>query len=74
MGVASVAKVTCGSETRDSHAISIQPGNREWDLQLLVFKTRQGACKTQHQDTNTTTFSLIQQPILLFMKDTSNLN
>lgn len=44
-------------QTRDSHAISIQPGNREWDLQLLVFKTRQGACKTQHQDTNTTTFS-----------------
>ena len=30
MGVASTAKVICGSETRDSHAKSIQPGNREW--------------------------------------------
>ena len=30
MGVASTAKVICGSETRESHARSIQPGNREW--------------------------------------------
>ena len=30
MGVASTSKVICGSETRDSHARSIQPGNREW--------------------------------------------
>ena len=30
MGVASTAKVICGSETRDSHAKSIQPGNCEW--------------------------------------------
>ena len=30
MGVASTAKVICGSETRDSHAKSIQPGNHEW--------------------------------------------
>ena len=30
MGVASTAKVVCGSETRDSHAKFIQPGNREW--------------------------------------------
>ena len=30
MGVASTAKVICGSETRDSHAKSIQPGNYEW--------------------------------------------
>ena len=30
IGVASTAKVVCGSETRDSHAKFIQPGNREW--------------------------------------------
>ena len=30
MGVTSTAKVICGSETRNSHAKSIQPGNREW--------------------------------------------
>ena len=30
MGVASTAKIICGSETRDSHAKSIQPGNHEW--------------------------------------------
>ena len=30
MGVASTAKVICGSETRDSHAKSIQLGNCEW--------------------------------------------
>ena len=29
MGVASTAKVICGSETRDSYAKSIQPGNHE---------------------------------------------
>ena len=29
MGVASTAKVVCGSETRDSHAKSIQPGNHK---------------------------------------------
>ena len=30
MGVASTAKVICSSETSDSHAKSIQPGNHEW--------------------------------------------
>lgn len=30
MGVISTAKVICGSETRDSRAKAIQPGNREW--------------------------------------------
>ena len=30
MGVASTAKVIYGSETKDSHAKSIQPGNCEW--------------------------------------------
>ncbi|GMG16901.1 unnamed protein product [Aspergillus oryzae] len=30
MGVASTARVICGSETRDAHAKTIQPGNREW--------------------------------------------
>lgn len=30
MGVASTAKIICGSETRDSHAKSVQPGNCEW--------------------------------------------
>ena len=30
MGIASTPKVVCGSETRDSHAKSVQPGNREW--------------------------------------------
>ena len=30
IGVASTAKVICGSETRDNHAKSIEAGNREW--------------------------------------------
>jgi hypothetical protein len=30
MGVISTAKVVCGSETRESRAKSLQPGNREW--------------------------------------------
>lgn len=29
MGVASTAKVVCGSETKQSHAKALQPGNRE---------------------------------------------
>ena len=36
MGVASTAKVICGSETRDSYAKSIQPGNREWITAIVA--------------------------------------
>lgn len=36
MGMASTAKVVCGSETRDSHAKSIQPGNREWITVIIA--------------------------------------
>ena len=36
MGVASTAKVICGSETRNSHAKSIQPGNREWITAIVA--------------------------------------
>ena len=36
MGVASTAKVICGSETRDSHVKSIQPGNREWITAIIA--------------------------------------
>ena len=36
MGVASTAKVICGSETRDSHAKSIQPGNHEWITAIIA--------------------------------------
>ena len=35
IGVASTAKIICGSETRDSHAKSIQPGNCEW-ITLII--------------------------------------
>ena len=36
MGVALTAKVICGSETRDSHAKSIQPGNCEWITAIIA--------------------------------------
>ena len=36
MGMASTAKVVCGSETRDSHAKSIQPGNQEWITTIIA--------------------------------------
>ena len=36
MGVASTAKVICGSETRDSHVKSIQPGNCEWITAIVA--------------------------------------
>ena len=39
MGVASTAKVICGSETRDSHAKSIQPGNCEWITAIIAIST-----------------------------------
>ena len=35
MGVTSTAKVVCGSETKQSHAKALQPGNREW-VNLIV--------------------------------------
>ena len=36
IGMASTAKVVCGSETRESHAKSIQPGNSEWIIIIVV--------------------------------------
>ena len=39
MGVALTAKVICGSETRDSHAKSIQPGNCEWITAIIAIST-----------------------------------
>ena len=36
MGVASTAKVICGSETKQSHAKSLQPGNREWVTSIIA--------------------------------------
>lgn len=36
MGMASTAKVVCGSETRDSHAKSIQPRNQEWITVIIA--------------------------------------
>ncbi|KAL1982496.1 hypothetical protein VTN96DRAFT_1287 [Rasamsonia emersonii] len=36
MGVISTAKVICGSETRESHAKIIQPGNREWVTAIVA--------------------------------------
>ena len=36
MGVISTAKVVCGSETRESHAKTIQPGNREWVTAIVA--------------------------------------
>ena len=34
--MASTAKVICGFEARDSHAKSIQPGNREWITAIIA--------------------------------------
>jgi len=36
MGVISTAKVVCGSETRESHAKTIQPGNRKWVTAIVA--------------------------------------
>ena len=36
MGVTSTAKVVCGSETRQSHAKALQPGNREWVTAIVA--------------------------------------
>ena len=36
MGVASTAKVVCGSETKQSHARALQPGNREWVTAIIA--------------------------------------
>ena len=36
MGVASTAKVICGSKTRESHAKSFQPGNHEWITAIIA--------------------------------------
>ena len=47
MGVASTAKVICGSETRDSHAKSIQPGNREWITIIIAINTSGSALPPQ---------------------------
>lgn len=35
MGVTSTAKVVCGTETRESHAKALQPGNREWVTAII---------------------------------------
>ena len=47
MGVASTAKVICGSETRDSHAKSIQPGNREWITIIITINASGSALPPQ---------------------------
>ena len=47
MGVASTAKVICGSETRDSHAKSIQPGNREW-ITIIIAINASGSILPPH--------------------------
>ena len=39
MGVASTAKVVCGSETKQSHAKALQPGNREWVTAIVAVNT-----------------------------------
>ena len=39
MGVASTVKVICSSETRDSHAKSIQPGDCEWITIIIIINT-----------------------------------
>ena len=36
MGVASTTKVVCGSETKQSHARALQPGNREWVTAIVA--------------------------------------
>ena len=36
MGVASTSKVICGSETKQSHAKALQPGNREWVTAIIA--------------------------------------
>lgn len=47
MGVASTAKVVCGSETRDSRAKSIQPGNREWVTIIVAINASGSALPPQ---------------------------
>ena len=47
MGVASTAKVICGSETRDSHAKSIQPGNHEWITIIIAINVSGSALPPQ---------------------------
>ena len=36
IGVASTSKVICGSETKQSHAKALQPGNREWVTAIIA--------------------------------------
>lgn len=36
MSMASTAKIICGSETRNSHAKSIQPGSHEWITVIIA--------------------------------------
>ena len=36
IGVASTAKVICGSKTRDSHTKFIQSGNHEWVTAIVA--------------------------------------
>src|SRR5699024_8672333 len=36
MDVASTSKVICGSGTKQSHAKSLQPGNREWMTSIIA--------------------------------------
>lgn len=47
MGVASTAKVVYGSETRDSHAKSIQPGNCEWITIIITINASGSALPPQ---------------------------
>ena len=47
MGVASTAKIVCGSETRDSHAKSIQPGNHEWITIIIVINAAGSVLSSQ---------------------------
>ena len=36
MGITSTSKVVCGSETKQSHAKALQPGNREWVTSIVA--------------------------------------
>ncbi|KKA16366.1 hypothetical protein T310_10044, partial [Rasamsonia emersonii CBS 393.64] len=42
MGVISTAKVICRSETRESHAKIIQPGNHEWVTAIVAVNAMDG--------------------------------
>lgn len=47
MDVASTVKVICGSETRDSHVKSIQPGNCEWITIIITINAARSVLSPQ---------------------------